>query len=100
VTNTLLSETDCVSSDLSHGDTVNNPSVGSGFATRTALVFVRSYQMLRGNRLSPCRYVPSCSEYAVEALERHGFVRGTWLAARRVGRCRPFGGYGADPVPD
>ena len=53
-----------------------------------------------GTRPSPCRYVPSCSEYAVESFERHGLLKGGALAVRRIGRCRPFGGYGADPVPD
>lgn len=47
-----------------------------------------------------CRYDPSCSEYALEALKRHGAFRGTWLAARRIGRCHPWGGSGYDPVPD
>jgi putative membrane protein insertion efficiency factor len=47
-----------------------------------------------------CRYDPSCSEYALEALKKHGAFRGTWLAARRIGRCHPWGGSGYDPVPD
>jgi putative membrane protein insertion efficiency factor len=46
-----------------------------------------------------CRFVPSCSEYAVEAVERHGALKGGWLAARRVCRCHPFSGGGYDPVP-
>jgi len=46
-----------------------------------------------------CRYVPTCSEYAMEAVERHGAVRGVALAMRRVARCNPFGGSGLDPVP-
>ena len=46
-----------------------------------------------------CRYVPSCSSYAIEAVERHGSVRGGWMALRRIGRCHPWGGRGHDPVP-
>lgn len=46
-----------------------------------------------------CRYVPSCSAYAEQALERHGALRGSWLALRRLLRCHPFGGRGFDPVP-
>ena len=61
---------------------------------------VRGYQWLAGGRPSPCRYDPSCSQYAVEALEAHGAARGSWLALRRVARCHPWGGAGFDPVPE
>jgi|GEM_PF-3976772 len=44
--------------------------------------------------------VPSCSEYAVEAIQRHGAVKGLWLSAKRISRCNPFGSHGYDPVPD
>jgi uncharacterized protein len=71
-----------------------------GSAAGAAMSIVRVYQLLHGNRLSHCRYVPSCSQYALESLDRHGFGRGGWLAVRRLCRCHPFGGYGADPVPD
>lgn len=47
-----------------------------------------------------CRYTPTCSRYALEAVERHGALRGGWLAARRLLRCHPLGGSGWDPVPD
>ena len=47
-----------------------------------------------------CRYAPSCSEYAIEALQKHGAFHGTALAARRIARCHPWGGSGYDPVPD
>ena len=46
-----------------------------------------------------CRFHPTCSEYAIEALERHGALRGGWMALRRVGRCHPFNPGGYDPVP-
>ena len=47
-----------------------------------------------------CRYLPSCSDYAREAVIRHGAMRGSWLALRRLSRCHPFGSSGLDPVPD
>lgn len=47
-----------------------------------------------------CRYHPTCSAYALEALEKHGGVKGAWLIVRRIGRCHPFGSSGYDPVPD
>ena len=60
---------------------------------------VRAYQWAFAGKVSPCRYVPSCSSYALEALEVHGFLRGSWLSIRRLGRCHPWGGHGWDPVP-
>jgi putative membrane protein insertion efficiency factor len=57
------------------------------------------YQVAREGRPSPCRFWPSCSEYAMEAISVHGSGRGTWLAIRRLSRCRPFGPSGVDPVP-
>jgi putative membrane protein insertion efficiency factor len=61
---------------------------------------INLYQRLMQHRPSPCRYIPSCSEYAREAIETHGAGHGSWLAARRVARCHPFGGHGFDPVPE
>jgi putative membrane protein insertion efficiency factor len=66
---------------------------------RALHALVRGYQWLFAWRPSPCRYDPSCSTYALEALEAHGFIRGSWLAVRRLGRCHPWGGHGWDPVP-
>ncbi len=61
---------------------------------------IRFYQMSISPMLPPsCRYTPSCSSYAVEALRRHGPLRGSWLALRRILRCHPWGGSGYDPVP-
>ena len=48
---------------------------------------------------SRCRYVPTCSDYAIQALDQHGLSRGLWLAAKRISRCHPWGGEGHDPVP-
>lgn len=64
------------------------------------IALVRMYQV----GLSPllpasCRYYPSCSAYAIAALEKHGAVRGAWLAVRRIARCHPFHPGGYDPVP-
>lgn len=67
---------------------------------RVLTLLVRAYQVIFSGRPSPCRYYPSCSSYAVEALERHGALRGAWLTVRRLARCHPWGGHGVDPVPD
>ena len=65
-----------------------------------AIALVRLYQLtLAPLSRGHCRFHPSCSQYAVEAFERHGFVRGFGLAVRRLSRCHPFGAHGADPVP-
>ncbi|MEQ1698738.1 MAG: membrane protein insertion efficiency factor YidD [Ilumatobacteraceae bacterium] len=60
---------------------------------------VIAYQRAMEGRPSPCRFTPSCSSYAVEALEVHGTATGLWLTVRRLLRCRPFGPSGWDPVP-
>ena len=67
---------------------------------RACVALVRGYQLARVGRPSPCRYWPTCSAYAIEAIERHGLGRGGWLAVRRLARCHPWGGHGVDPVPD
>jgi putative membrane protein insertion efficiency factor len=69
-------------------------------SVRVAIVVIRSYQLL----LSPfaggaCRFEPSCSVYALTAVQEHGAIRGLWLALRRVSRCHPLGRAGFDPVP-
>ncbi|OYU14538.1 MAG: membrane protein insertion efficiency factor YidD [Alphaproteobacteria bacterium PA4] len=68
--------------------------------SRILIAPVRLYQVALSPLLPPsCRYTPSCSTYAVEALARHGPVKGLWLAVRRIGRCHPWGASGYDPVP-
>lgn len=69
-------------------------------AARVLIAFVRVYQKtlalwLGGN----CRFTPTCSEYGINALQRHGALKGSWLTIRRIARCHPFGGSGEDPVP-
>ena len=72
-----------------------------GRAPRQLLMLaLRGYQLVLSPWLGPaCRFDPSCSAYAIVALDRHGALRGTWLALRRIGRCHPLGGFGYDPVP-
>ena len=69
-------------------------------AARVLALPVRAYRLL----FSPwvghnCRYMPTCSAYALEALRRHGALRGGWLTLRRIARCHPWGGSGIDEVP-
>jgi uncharacterized protein len=68
---------------------------------RTLLLsLIRAYQRFLSPLLGPrCRFYPSCSHYAAEALQTHGVVKGGWLAARRICRCHPLNPGGPDPVP-
>lgn len=68
---------------------------------KQVLIFIARVWQLGPSRILPpsCRYVPSCSEYAIEALKKHGAIKGGWFAAKRIMRCHPWGGHGYDPVP-
>ena len=65
------------------------------------IALIRAYQYTLSPVLPPrCRYHPTCSAYAIDALRNHGVARGGWLALRRILRCHPWGGQGYDPVPE
>ncbi len=67
---------------------------------RLLILPIRFYQLCISPMFpSACRFTPTCSQYAIEALRKHGAVRGLWLALRRLSRCHPWGGSGYDPVP-
>jgi hypothetical protein len=69
-------------------------------ATAVLVAVFRAWQLLVSPTYGPtCRFYPSCSEYGVEALRRHGAIRGTWLTVRRLARCHPWNPGGVDPVP-
>ncbi len=71
------------------------------FVATLMRALIRAYQLVLSPLLGPsCRYAPTCSHYAIEAIGRHGAWRGGWLAARRILRCHPWGGSGYDPVPE
>jgi putative membrane protein insertion efficiency factor len=77
------------------------PSILEGWLTGALLALIRVYQQWVSPLLGPrCRFIPSCSAYAAEALQRHGPWRGGWLSVRRLSRCHPFTPCGCDPVPD
>lgn len=64
------------------------------------VVLVRFYQLCISPLTPPaCRYTPTCSQYALEALRKHGVFKGSWLTIKRIARCNPWGGSGYDPVP-
>lgn len=67
---------------------------------RRAISWIEAYQRAFAGRPSPCRYFPTCSNYAHEAFSVHGTSTGLWLTIRRLLRCRPFGPSGFDPVPE
>ena len=82
------------------GSTADGAPLTRPGSTRALLSLVHAYQLARSGRPTGCRYLPSCSDYAVEAIASHGAGRGAWLAVRRILRCGPWGGHGIDPVPE
>ena len=78
-------------------DIVNAAAFGRSLLTAP----IRAYQLAMSPLLpSSCRFTPSCSHYAIAAIERHGAIKGVWLGTKRICRCHPWGGSGYDPVPD
>ncbi len=64
------------------------------------LLLIRAYQWILSPLLGPkCRFTPTCSHYAAEAIKKYGIFKGGWLSLKRIGRCHPWGGQGYDPVP-
>ncbi|HEY4875726.1 MAG TPA: membrane protein insertion efficiency factor YidD [Puia sp.] len=64
------------------------------------VLLIKLYQITLSPLLGPkCRFTPSCSQYAIEALKKYGIFKGSWLAIKRISKCHPWGGHGYDPVP-
>jgi putative membrane protein insertion efficiency factor len=64
------------------------------------ILLIKAYKVLISPWLGAnCRYMPTCSQYGIEAIQKHGPFKGGWLAIKRIGRCHPWGGHGYDPVP-
>jgi putative membrane protein insertion efficiency factor len=67
---------------------------------RILIKIIKMYQAIPGDFHKSCRFYPTCSNYAIEALDRFGSIKGSWLTIKRLFRCRPFGKSGYDPVPE
>jgi len=78
---------------------MKNAVAPSSRAVRAAVRTLQAYQGATSGRISPCRFYPSCSNYAIDAFAQHGFWQGFLLTAKRLIRCRPFGPHGVDLVP-
>ena len=64
------------------------------------ILLIKFYQYVISPAIGPkCRYTPTCSHYALEAINKYGVLKGMWLAIKRISRCHPWGGHGHDPVP-
>lgn len=81
------------------GNAVHDSGKAPGLLTRALQGGIRLYQFLPRSGIPRCRFAPTCSAYAHEALATHGSIRGTWLAGRRIARCHPFNPGGVDRVP-
>ncbi|MDD4171223.1 MAG: membrane protein insertion efficiency factor YidD [Syntrophomonas sp.] len=66
---------------------------------RVFIILIKTYQKLSSFKKPVCRFYPSCSNYSIEAIQKHGVIKGGWLALKRISRCHPFHPGGYDPVP-
>jgi uncharacterized protein len=89
---------DCIDHDHDHEEGGHESERGP--VARLMLGAINLYRMTAPVRTPRCRYIPTCSSYAAEAIEVHGPARGLWLAVRRLSRCHPLGSFGYDPVPE
>ena len=78
---------------------MNNHQKSQTITQKTAQLFIYGYQRAFSFREPTCRYLPSCSEYANDAIEYHGVAKGSWMSLKRLFRCHPWGDSGYDPVP-
>lgn len=86
-------------SNITSSKPLSSPDHQISLPARGLRHLVHGYRYVTAGRPSPCRYHPTCSAYALEALEVHGAVRGAYLTARRIARCNPWGSHGIDLVP-
>lgn len=85
--------------NLSNNSSKNSEKRNKNFVVETMVSIFGLYQSLFSGRPSTCRFVPSCSSYAIESFEKLGFFKGSFLTFKRICRCHPWGGHGLDPVP-
>ena len=75
------------------------PSALAELPRQVVSLMIRAYQLAASPFPSPCRYTPTCSTFALQAIQKYGAIKGSWLALRRILRCHPFARSGSDPVP-
>jgi uncharacterized protein len=100
VSTVISTDTEATGQPGDSRDHSGSPSAGRSLMVGWMVKGIHGYQALRAGRPTGCRYLPTCSEYAVEALEHHGAATGGWLTAKRLARCTPWGGHGIEPVPE